>query len=51
MQLGELLDRVIIGPTAFPPVMFDAFMQALKDAGVANAEKIVAVSGIPLRTA
>lgn len=50
MQLGELLDRVILGPTAFPPVMFDAFVQALQDAGVANADRLVAVSGIPLRT-
>lgn len=50
MLIGELLERVIIGPTAFPPVMFEAFSQALQDAGVANADRIVTASGIPLRT-
>ena len=46
----ELIDRIIIGPTQFPWAMYDAFVAALKDAGVKDAGNRVFVSQIPVRT-
>lgn len=48
-SLPALIERVIIGPTEYPWVMYDAFVDLLKGAGVANAESRVVVSEIPLR--
>lgn len=48
-DIPTLLDRVIIGPCKHPYVLVQAFVSALKKAGVTNAEKKVFVSGIPLR--
>jgi hypothetical protein len=50
IDLPHLLDRVIIGPTVFAWPMYEAFVAALTDAGVANAGSRVVVSGIPIRT-
>lgn len=47
---SKLLDRVIIGPSQYPLVMYGAFVDELKAAGVADAENRVFVSGIPIRT-
>jgi hypothetical protein len=47
--IPELLDR-IIGPSSFPWPLYDAFVSVLKDAGVAEAQRKVIVSDIPLRT-
>ena len=49
VDLREMIDRLIIGPSPYPWVLYDAFCAALRDAGVADAEKKVFVSGIPLR--
>lgn len=51
LDISKLLSRVIIGPTEYPWVMYEAFVAALVDAGVPEADALtkVIVSGIPLR--
>jgi len=49
IEPAELIDRVIIGPSAFPWPLYEAFADALEKAGVQNAASKVVVSGIPLR--
>lgn len=48
-SLIALLDRVIVGPTKFPVVTRDAFVELLSQVGFADANKRVIVSDIPLR--
>lgn len=48
-ELPELIDRIIIGPTDFPWPIRDAFVEVLGNAGVAEPEKKIIVSDIPLR--
>jgi hypothetical protein len=50
IDVSDLLDRVIIGPSPFPWVMYDSFVTALTAAGVPNAAERVFISGIPIRT-
>lgn len=50
LDLSLLLNRVIIGPTVFGSVMGARFIEALRAIGVAEAEKRVFNSNIPLRT-
>jgi hypothetical protein len=50
LDLRVSLDRLIIGPSAFPRPMHDAFVDTLTKAGVAEAEKKVFISNIPIRT-
>ncbi|OSJ31967.1 DUF2971 domain-containing protein [Bradyrhizobium japonicum] len=50
INIGALLDRLIIGPTQYSWAMYEAFVAALKDAGVEKAEEKVFVSGIPIRS-
>ena len=47
---NELVDRIIIGPTQYPFAMYDAFVSTLVDAGVADADRRVFISQIPVRT-
>jgi len=49
LDMSTLVDRVIIGPSPYPWVLYQAFVEVLKDAGVADAENRVWVSGIPIR--
>lgn len=49
IDLGTMFDRLIIGPTSYPWAMYEAFVDALSGAGVADAQKRVRVSEIPLR--
>lgn len=49
-DIPSLINRVIIGPTAFPYVSYNAFKEVLEDLGVDDADKKVIVSDIPLRT-
>ncbi|QCO54846.1 DUF2971 domain-containing protein [Pseudorhodobacter turbinis] len=49
-DIPSLVDRIIIGPTAFPWVSYNAFKEVLKDLGVEDADNKVIVSDIPLRT-
>jgi hypothetical protein len=48
-DLNGLLDRIIIGPTPNPPLVRDAFVRLLADAGIANPEDRVLTSNVPLR--
>lgn len=48
-DIGSLLDRIIIGPTAHPLISGRAFVTLLESAGVQNASEKVVVSDIPLR--
>jgi hypothetical protein len=49
LDLSTLVDRVIIGPSSQAVAMWRAFVDALAEAGVANADKKVICSGLPLR--
>ena len=48
--IPALVDKVIIGPTVYAAPMYAAFVAALADAGVQDANTKVVVSGIPLRS-
>ena len=48
-DMGSLLDRIILGPTAYPYVSARAFVALLEKAGVPDAANKVVVSDIPLR--
>jgi hypothetical protein len=49
LDMSRLFDRLIIGPSPYPLVMYHAFTAALTEAGVPEADKRVFVSGIPIR--
>jgi hypothetical protein len=49
-DINNLLHKIIIGPTEFPLVLFDAFERALTERGVTGAADRISVSFIPLRT-
>jgi hypothetical protein len=49
IEIPELVERVIIGPTQHPRVMREALIMALSLAGVHDAERRVVISDIPLR--
>lgn len=48
--IPDLIERIIIGPTAYPLAMRDAFIELLRSAGVADPSARVWISDIPLRT-
>jgi hypothetical protein len=50
IEIPQLVDRVIIGPSAYPEPMREAFVVALQEAGMTDAKNRVVCSGIPLRT-
>lgn len=50
LDLAAMFDRLIIGPSPYPLAMYEAFKGALTNAGVADAEKKIFASGIPIRT-
>jgi hypothetical protein len=50
LDIANVLDRVIIGPTQYAEAMKLAFISVLEGAGISNAEHRVVVSGIPIRT-
>ena len=49
-DIPSLLDRIIVGPTEFPYVSYQAFLGVLTELGVQNAAEKVVLSDIPLRT-
>ena len=49
IEIPELLNRIIIGPTKYPDAMYEAFTSLLADAEVEDPASRVHVSGIPLR--
>ncbi len=50
LDLPTLFDRLVIGPSPYPWPMYQSFVAALTDAGVADAGNRVWVSDIPIRT-
>lgn len=50
IRFGDLVDRLIIGPTQYPDAQYRAFVSLLGEAGVKNPERKVIVSDIPIRT-
>jgi hypothetical protein len=50
IDVASMFDRLIIGPTSQPWVMYEAFTRVLGKAGVADAGSRVIASGIPLRS-
>ena len=49
IDLASMFSRLIIGPSPYPWVMYTAFVDALKNCGVSDAERRVVVSTIPIR--
>ena len=49
MALADILEALIIGPSDNPRAVRDAFVQLLSDAGVADPERRVRTSDIPVR--
>jgi len=50
LDIAAMFDRLIIGPSPYPQVMYDAFRIALSAAGVADAGSKIVASLIPIRT-
>jgi hypothetical protein len=50
VEVPELIDRVIIGPSNYPIPIGEAFVAALQEAGMKDAAARVFASNIPLRT-
>lgn len=49
LDFARMFDRLIIGPTPYPTVIYEALTTALMLAGVNNAGLRVTTSGIPIR--
>lgn len=50
IDLARLFDRLIIGPSPYPWPMYEAFVGALTESGVADAAQRVWSSNIPIRS-
>jgi hypothetical protein len=51
LDFASLFNRLIIGPSAYPGPMFEAFAEALIRVGVGDARDRIWISNIPIRTA
>jgi hypothetical protein len=49
LEFSRIFDHLIIGPSPYPWVMYEAFSEELNKAGVPDAGEKVHVSGIPIR--
>jgi len=49
IDFANIFDRLIVGPSPYPWVMYEAFVDALAKAGVSDAGNRVRISEIPLR--
>lgn len=49
LDLARMFDRLIVGPTPYPWVMYEAFVEELAKTGVPDAASRVVTSGIPIR--
>ncbi len=49
LDVGGIVERVIIGPSPYPWPLYQAFVDVLEQVGVPNAAERVWVSAIPLR--
>ncbi len=50
LDFAKIFDRIIIGPSPYPITMFDAYLEALSNAGVPDAGSKIFISGIPIRS-
>jgi hypothetical protein len=50
VEIPELIERVILGPSNYPVPIGEAFVEALREAGMKDAGSRVFASNIPLRT-
>ena len=50
LDLSRMFYRLIVGPSPYPWSMYQAFVGALKDANIPDADKRVFISGIPIRS-
>jgi hypothetical protein len=50
LDLAKMFDRLIVGPSPYPWVMYEAFVGELTKMGISDAGNRVYVSGIPLRS-
>jgi hypothetical protein len=50
IDLAYIIDHVILGPSQYSYPMYEAFVDALAEIGVADPANRVAISGIPIRT-
>src|SRR5258708_9606846 len=50
LDLAKMFDRLIVGPSPYPWVMYEAFVDALTKMDISDAGTRVYVSGIPLRS-
>ncbi len=50
LDLSRIFDRLIIGPTSYPMVMYEAFVDALTTIEVSDAGRKVFTSMIPIRS-
>jgi hypothetical protein len=44
-----LIDRIIIGPTAYKAPIYKAYLEQMKSSGFENADKKLFLSDLPLR--
>lgn len=49
LEFSRIFDRLIIGPSSYPWVMYEAFVDELNKAGVQDAKERVWTSKIPIR--
>jgi hypothetical protein len=49
LDISRIFDRLIIGPSPYPWVMYEAFVAALLQAGIKDADQRVFTSDIPIR--
>jgi hypothetical protein len=50
LDLSRMFYRLIVGPSPYPWSMYQAFVGALKDANIPDADKRVFISRIPIRS-
>ena len=49
LDFAVMFDRLIVGPSPYPWAMYEAFVDALSKAGIADAPERIRISEIPLR--
>ena len=50
IEIREVIERIIIGPTQFPREIFEALSSSLIDRGLEQNDQRIVISDIPLRT-
>jgi len=50
LNIKDLIDKIIIGPTNYSAAIKQAFTEVLENAGVENVHEKIIISNIPIRT-